>query len=288
MNEKFLLEKSIDGTVKFIFDNSYHCVLIPNNKKNTLCLSSQIGCAMNCEFCLTAKMGFNRNLTRDEIILQFETTLKHLTSKQIKTKDQKGEIYAHDAITSIVFMGMGEPFNNYNNVIDACKYLNVYYSYSFNKITISTSGILPRIEEFNKINEKIQLAISFHSPFSHIRDKLMPNLKQYPIPKLVKLCNDYSKKHKHHKIMIEYIMIEDLTDRDEDIKEILNLGFDKMTNFNLIPLNGELILEGKTYKASSKERCELFKEKLIENGFKCLIRYNRGNDIEAACGMLNQ
>lgn len=287
MNSNILLEKSNDGTIKFIFNNSFHAVLIQNRTKNTLCISSQVGCAMNCQFCLTAKLGFERNLTVEEIVLQFETALKYLTNDEITSKNKKGIYYAHDFITSIVFMGMGEPFNNYNNLIQSIDALHEEYFYSYKKITVSTSGIIPKMKEFIKQENKIQLAVSLHSPFQEIRDKLMPNLKQYPILDLVNACNLYCKKNKHHKIMIEYIMIEGLTDREEDLNELLKLGFEKMTNFNLIPLNGELILEGKTYNCSSIKKCELFKEKLIQSGFKCLIRHNRGNDIEAACGMLN-
>lgn len=288
MNSIFSIEKSTDGTIKFIFEDNFHCVLIPHGNKNTLCVSSQVGCAMNCQFCLTAKLGFERNLTSEEIVLQFETALNYLTKKdEITRKNKNGKFYAHDFITSIVFMGMGEPFNNYNNMITSIDALHEEYFYSYKKITVSTSGIILKMKEFIKQENKIQLAVSFHSPFQEIRDQLMPKLKQYPIIDLVDACNLYCKKNKHHKIMIEYIMIEGLTDRDEDLNELLNLGFEKMTNFNLIPLNGNLILDGITYNSSSIKKCELFKEKLIQSGYKCLIRHNRGNDIEAACGMLN-
>lgn len=282
------IEKSSDGTIKFIFNNSFHAVLIPHTTKNTICISSQFGCAMDCSFCETAKLGFLRNLTKEEIILQFETVLKYLVDlNRVSTSAKQSEIYAKTVITSIVFMGMGEPFNNFNNVLESIKDVHEKYFYPFDKITVSTSGIIPKMIEFNKMPEKIQLAISFHSPFQEIRDKLMPKLKQFPIIDLVRVCNEYSIKNKHNKIMIEYIMIEGLTDRDEDLNELLNLGFEKMTNFNLIPLNGEMILDNKKYFASSQNRCKEFKSKLMEQEFKCLIRNNRGNDIKAACGMLN-
>lgn len=281
------IQKASDNTIKLIFEEGFHCVLIPHSSnKTTLCISSQIGCAMGCKFCLTAKMGFIKNLTKEQIIEQFEESIKYLADKPICTIDDKQKNYSHEFITSIVFMGMGEPFNNYNNVVESIKFLNQKYWYPFKKITVSTSGIIPKIIDFSSLDFKSQLAISFHSPFQDVRNRLMPYLSPYKIPELVKACNDYSKSRKD-KMMIEYIMIDGLTDREEDLKELLKLGFEKMTNFNLIPLNGSMDFEGEKYLASSMKRCEYFKQKLIENGFKCFIRFNMGEDIEAACGMLN-
>lgn len=279
--------KASDNTIKIIFNEGFHCVLIPHGKnKNTLCVSSQIGCAMGCKFCLTAKMGFIKNLTKEQIIEQFEESIKYLADKPICTIDDKQKNYSHEFITSIVFMGMGEPFNNYNNVIESIRFLNQKYWYPFKKITVSTSGIIPKIRDFSSLDFKSQLAISFHSPFQDVRDRLMPYLSPYKIPELVEACNNYSKSRKD-KMMIEYIMIDGLTDRDEDLQELLSLGFEKMTNFNLIPLNGSMDFEGKKYLASSMEKCEYFKQELMKAGFKCFIRFNMGEDIEAACGMLS-
>ena len=283
------IEKSNDGTIKFIFEHGFHCVLIPQKgNKKTLCISSQIGCSMGCEFCLTAKMGFLRNLSFEEIISQFKEALNYLNSKKLFTrKESKGEIYAHEVITSIVFMGMGEPLNNYKNVARSIEYLNYFYSYPFKKITVSTSGIVPKMKEFIKMDWKVHLALSFHSPFQEIRNKLMPYLFKWSIEELVEVCNEYSRKFRN-KIMIEYIMIDGLTNRDCDLKKLLDLGFDKMTNFNLIPLNGFMELDGKKYFASSNEICNKFRLTLMNNGYKCFIRYNMGEDIQAACGMLSR
>jgi len=288
------MEKSRDGTIKFIFDDGYHCVIIPGkNSKNTLCLSSQVGCAMGCKFCLTAKMGFLRNLTSEEIVLQFETTLKYLCEMQnieiselSNGKNSTGEKYASELITSIVFMGMGEPLNNYENVVSSINEFHVKYCYPFKKITVSTSGVVPAMKKFIELDWKVHLALSFHSPFQDVRDSLMPYLSRWKILELVDVCNEYSKKFRD-KIMIEYIMIDGLTDRDSDLNELLNLGFEKMTNFNLIQLNGELELDDKKYVASSVERCKDFYSALRDAGFKCFTRRNMGQDIEAACGMLS-
>ncbi|MFP4402396.1 MAG: radical SAM protein [Candidatus Nanoarchaeia archaeon] len=278
-----LIQISQDSTVKFIFDEGFHCVLIPSkNDKYTLCISSQVGCAMGCEFCVTAKMGFMRNLSQEEILLQFEEALKYL-----KSKSQTTHLYAHQYITSIVFMGMGEPFNNYSNVINAIDYLNEEFSYPYKKITISTSGIIPKMKQFVSSKYSSQLAVSFHSAIQEKRNLLMPYLKQFPIQELVEVCNEYSNQRKYG-VMIEYIMIENLTDLQEDIDELLKMNFAQNTYFNLIPLNGEMKLNQKTYHASTIQRCEEFKQILRERGYKCFIRYTMGNDIEAACGMLSE
>lgn len=307
MVEKTVLEKvekSLDGTIKLIFNTGFHCVLIPgknNTPKNsdlknkyTLCVSSQVGCAMGCKFCLTAKMGFMRNLSSDEVVLQFKSALDYLCSEyEIDVNDlsnfkySKGVCYAKDIITSIVYMGMGEPFNNYDNVVNSISTLHETYCYPFNKITVSTSGVVPAMKKFIEKDWKVHLAISFHSPFQDIRDNLMPFLSRWKIDELVEVCNMYSTKFRD-KIMVEYIMIKGVTDRDCDLQKLLDLDFVKMTNFNLIPLNGSMEMDGKTYYSSDKDTIVKFHSTLREAGFKCFTRHNMGEDIEAACGMLNE
>lgn len=284
------IEKSQDGTIKIIFKGGYHCVLVPQKSGFTLCVSSQVGCAMGCTFCQTAKMGFKKNLSKKQIVEQFEESLKYLNidfQNHIWTNENnKNEDYAQNHIKAIVYMGMGEPLNNYNNVIDSIEYLNKIYAFPFKKVTISTSGIIPNMKKLNEYPNKIQFALSLHSAIQEKRDILMPYLKQFPIKDLIEVSNNYSKTRKD-KIMIEYIMIKDLNDTDEDLKALINLGFDKMTNFNLIPLNGSMTIENKEYQPSTNKRCLEFKEELINQDYKCFIRHNMGNDIEAACGMLN-
>ena len=143
------------------------------------------------------------------------------------------------------------------------------------------------MKEFTLLDWKVHLALSLHSPFQETRDKLMPFLSKWKIVELVDVCNLYSNKFKS-KIMIEYIMIKGVTDRDSDLKELLSLGFAPMTNFNLIPLNGSIELDGKSYDSSSLDRCEEFSDSLRSAGFKCFIRKEAGTDIDAACGMLNE
>jgi 23S rRNA (adenine2503-C2)-methyltransferase len=283
------IEQSKDGTTKFIFDKGHHCVLIPSkNNKHTLCISSQHGCGMNCSFCLTAKMGFLSQLSTKEIVEQFTTALSHLTSLDeiAQKKNGNSRNYAKEYITSIVFMGMGEPLANYSNVKDAILQLHTDFFYPFKKITLSTCGILPQMKHLLTDLPQIHLALSFHSPHQTIRNALMPKVQQWKISELVTFCNDYLKQTKKP-VMIEYLMIDGLTDRKEDLEQLLSLGFSKTTYFNLIPLNGSLEFQGKEYFASSLNTCLKFKEQLIEHGFKCFIRATMGDDIKAACGMLN-
>lgn len=274
-------EVSGDGTIKLVFEKGHHCVLIPQKKGYTLCISSQVGCVMDCEFCLTAKMDFKANLTVEEILEQYTTALEALTSSHSFTSEPQPNI------TSLVYMGMGEPFANYTNVVESINELNKKYSIPFRKITISTSGILPKMKKYIDTGLKSHLALSFHSPFQKVRDLLMPSLYRYSISDLVDVCNEYTRSRKDP-IMIEYIMIKGLTDRDEDLDELCKLGFDRGTNFNLIPLNGGMELKGVNYGPSAQETCEKFKERLRNEGYKCFIRFNMGEDIEAACGMLNK
>ncbi len=270
----FLLQKSLDGTIKFSYENGFYSVLIPQkSNKYTLCVSCQIGCNVGCKFCLSGKIKFKQNLKAEEIVMQFEDSQNYLNKKEAK-------------ITSLVFMGMGEPMLNLDNVIKSCTEINKIYSLSFSKITISTCGILPKMITFLTKKTKIQLALSLHSPFQDIRNQIMPNLKKYEINELVEFSTNYNKTRKN-KLMIEYLMIKDLTDRDCDLEKLINLKFSKMTNFNLISLNTDFKLNDKIYTSSEKNRFLLFKNKLMKSGYKCFIRESRGRDIEASCGMLN-
>jgi len=201
------------------------------------------------------------------------------------TTDKKLKPIIHQKIKSMVFMGMGEPMNNLSNVLKSIEYIHNRYDYPYNKITISTSGNINGMKKIMNLNPKINLALSLHSPDQKIRDLLIPNLKDTSIQELIKTCNEYNKIYKQ-KIMIEYLMIKDLTDRNEDINNLINLGLTKMTNFNLIPMNANMTIDDRTFQPAELERCEYFKHILREAGYKCFIRKNMGNDIEAACGML--
>lgn len=293
------IETSKDGTVKLNFTDGYSAVVIPLGGKNTLCLSSQVGCAMGCSFCLSGKRKFERNLTLDELKGQLNTAMQYLEIEDRKLKIGGGKLA--DDISSIVFMGMGEPLANLDNVLAFCDFVNSEYGYAYSRVLVSTSGLVCKMKRvIREYGNKVQLAVSLHSPFQDVRDKIMPGLKGFPIKDLIEVCMQYNEVYRQ-KIMIEYLMIEGVTDRDEDLDALIGFGFAKRTNFNLIALNidkkkngtrtntdkhGRLVFEGKEMKGSSRKRMEYFRERLMGAGYKCFTRSSMGQDIEAACGML--
>jgi len=280
------VEKSKDGTVKFNFSCGYSAVLIPMRTKKTLCLSSQIGCPMGCGFCLSGKRKFEKNLSFEEMKEQLEAAIDYLNIKDLNCRDNtKGKDLLGDNITAIVFMGMGEPMLNLDNVLKFCDYLNDYYRYAYSKVSISTSGVIPEMDKVTGGKNKIHLAVSLHSPDQKIRDKIMPGVKGFKISELIAACERYNSVRRQ-KIMIEYLMIGGLTDRDEDLEKLRELGLAKRTNFNLLSLNGSFKVDDVEYVASSKDRMSYFRDELMKVGFKCFTRSSMGNDIEAACGML--
>lgn len=272
-------ELSKDGTVKLNFDSGYSAVIIPLSGKNTLCLSSQVGCAMGCSFCVSGRRKFERNLSLDELKEQLEAAREYLGASD--------DDFLSDSISSIVFMGMGEPMLNLENVLAFCDFVNAEYDYAYSRILVSTSGIVDKMcEVTRRYPNKVQLAVSLHSPFQSVRDEIMPGLKGFPIKDLMEVMNEYNEVYRQ-KIMIEYVMIEGVTDRDCDLEALLKMGFMKRTNFNLIPLNASFVLNGKDMKSSSAERMSEFRDALMGVGYKCFTRSSMGTDIEAACGMLS-
>ena len=272
------VEVSKDGTARLDFDHGASAVVIPLGGKNTLCLSSQVGCSMGCRFCLSGNKKFERNLSLDELKKELEGAIEYLGGL---------DGFLSDKISSIVFMGMGEPLLNLDNVLAFCDFVNLEYGYAYSRILVSTSGVVPKMREvIERYSNKVQLAVSLHSPFQNIRDKLMPGLKGFSIDELVKVMNEYNEVYRQ-KIMIEYVMIDGVTDRDEDLAALLEMGFVRRTNFNLIGLNGKFEIDGVRMKASTKERMEEFREALMGAGYKCFTRASMGGDIEAACGMLS-
>ncbi len=258
------IQKSSDGTLKLNFESGYSAIIIPSiNNKMTVCVSSQIGCPLGCTFCHTGiNYQFLRNLTKDEILNQFLEAKKYAESE-------------NKTITSIVFMGMGEPMLNYENVSNSINTLNQEYGIGFKKITLSTIGI-----NLDKLKDvKFNVAISLHSPFEDIRKQLIP--KGSKIQDIVEFAKHYSKINKYG-LMLSYAFIEGVNDRQEDINQLLKYNWPSNTNFNLIEFN-----ECGNYKPSKEIKLENFKEKIREKGYKSFIRHSRGKDIKAACGMLD-
>lgn len=239
--------------------------------RNTVCVSSQVGCALGCEFCATGTMGLKRNLEVVEIVEQvllFGRILK-------KEKESKG-------VTNIVFMGMGEPFMNYDNVIKAIRMLNdkKLFNVGARKISISTSGIIDGIKKLAKEDLQVNLAISLHAPNDNLRTTLMRVNKKNPLPRLLEAVDYYIEKTSR-KVMFEYLMIKDVNDSDAHARELIGLMSRHLYLVNLIPYNPT----GK-FKASDKKTVEKFKNILSKNNVEVTERYGFGQDISAACGQL--
>ena len=289
INEQYYLSQfkvsnsllSKDGTRKWLFEledgNEIETVYIPDKNRGTICVSSQVGCSLSCSFCHTGTMKFSRNLSTSEIlgqVMYVKNFLKDWNNKSDKKK-----------ITNIVFMGMGEPLLNYDNVIKSINVLTDQKGLAFSKrkVTLSTSGVVPRIIDF-KEDSDVNLAVSFHAAFDEIRDILVPINKKWPIENLLKALKEYSKKRKHKRITFEYIMLDGINDSIKDAKELVKLIKPFKAKINLIPFNP---WPGSNYKASSSDQIKVFKKLILEEGkLLATVRLPRGDDVLAACGQL--
>ncbi len=267
---------SEDGdTEKFLFElkdrKLIESVLISHKNRHTLCVSSQIGCLLGCDFCATATMKYERNLDTSEILLQFYYVQNYLS--------ERGE-----KLGNVVFMGMGEPFLNYDNVIEAINILNSEKGQNFSKrnFTISTSGIIPGIKKFTEEERQINLAISLHSVKDSVRNEIMPINKKWNIKSLKEALLEYQKKT-GNRITFEYILIEDLNCETKDAFELIAFLKNFSCLVNLIPYNPVI---GKPYKTPSKRRQREFYDLLKDKNVNVTLRETKGQDIAAACGQL--
>lgn len=244
-------------------------VLMRHKKRNTICVSSQVGCPLGCVFCATGKMGFKRNLKDFEIVEQVLFFARYL--KNFKER-----------VTNVVFMGMGEPFLNYEDVISAIKILNNKEGFNLGarKFSISTAGITEGIEKLAEEKLEVNLAISLHAPDDKLRSELMPIGKKYSIKKVLETVDDYIKKT-NRKVMFEYLMIKDVNDSDDLAKKLIKLMKKRLYLVNLISYNPTA-----DFKPSSKERIQKFKSILEKAGVYVTERYRFGREIKAACGQL--
>lgn len=263
---------STDGTIKYLFEypdgEAVESVLMRfDNRPNlTACVSSQVGCSVGCVFCATGNRGFVRNLTAQEIV------------EQIMCMQRDTGL----AITNIVFMGQGEPMLNLDNVMKAIEIINKDLEIGIRRITISTSGIVPKIKEMADTKKQLTLALSLHAPTHELRKKLMPIEEKYPIPEVMKAVN-YYEEQTGRRITIEYTIIADVNDSPEMAKKTALLLKDLHCNVNLIPYNPACDDE---FKKPSLERINHFKYILEQSGKKVTVRLERGADIAAACGQL--
>lgn len=272
---------SADGTRKLLIrvdgGNAIETVFIPEGERGTLCVSSQIGCSLDCSFCATGKQGFNRDLTAAEIIGQVWLAAKSFG--QLKENGPR-------KITNVVLMGMGEPLLNFDNVVDAIHLMmhDNCYGISKRRVTLSTSGVVPALDRLGQFTDCC-LAISLHAPNDALRDQLVPLNKKYPIAMLLASAKRYIEglPDTHRKITIEYTLIDHVNDRPEHAHELAKLLQDVPVKINLIPFNPFGLVD---YKRVSNNALKRFQTILIEAGYTTTIRTTRGDDIDAACGQL--
>jgi len=272
---------SADGTqkalIKFEDDLAVETVLISHRDgRHTVCVSSQVGCPMGCLFCATGKIGFRRNLTRDEIVEQVV-----FFARRLKKNNSK--------ISNIVFMGMGEPFLNYDNVLGAIKFLNDENTLNLGarRFSISTAGVTHGIRKLAEEKMEINLAFSLHAPDEATRNRIMPINKKYPLDKVLKEIKNYTEKTRR-RVMFEYLMIDGLNDSPEQAEKLSRLlkgmlGFVNLISYNATRLNGG---QAGVFKSSPPERIKKFKQILGKNRLSVLERHRFGEGIEAACGQL--
>lgn len=268
---------SKDGTVKFLFEvqtekgpQEIECVYIPEEDRVTLCVSSQVGCKMACAFCLTAQLGFKWHLKARDIVRQYWTVRQDPELRPI---------------TNMVFMGMGEPFDNIDEVRKATTLLTHQKAFdlSARRITVSTVGLVDKINSLTK-EDPFRLAVSLNASTDEVRNQIMPVNRRWKIDELLKACQDYAKRT-NKRVTFEYILMAGLTDSDEDAKRLIRLLSPIPCKINLIPYNESPFTD---FKRPSEDRIMAFHAKLLKAEIPVFIRKNRGNDIFAACGMLKK
>ena len=273
------MQTSQDGTRKWLLKldsgNSIETVFIPEDDRGTLCISSQVGCALDCSFCATAQQGFNRNLTVAEIIGQLWLA-EHTLRSQME-KDQR-------VISNVVMMGMGEPLTNFNNVVQAMSLMmnDFGYGLSRRRVTLSTAGVVPALLRL-KEQSPVSLAISLHAANDSLRDQLVPINKKYPLNQLIAACREYVEDDNRRHITFEYVMLKDINDNPNHARDLIKLLKGIPAKINLIPFNP---FPQSHYQRSTPEAIERFRDILIKAGLVTITRKTRGDDIDAACGQL--
>ena len=267
-----LEQPAADGTRKWLLElpdgQRIESVLIPDAERTTLCVSSQVGCALDCSFCSTARQGFNRNLAPGEIIAQVWVAWRR----------------SPRPLTNVVLMGMGEPLANFESVVAAMDVMQDDLAYGLSKyrVTISTSGIVPAIRRLRAVSD-VSLAVSLHAPDNALRDELVPINRKYPLEELLPACAEYVAGDRRRKVTFEYVMLDGVNDSDAHAKALIRLLEGVPAKMNLIPFNP---FPGTGYRTSPPERVEQFRQRLLRSGLMAITRKTRGDDIDAACGQL--
>jgi 23S rRNA (adenine2503-C2)-methyltransferase len=301
LREKLLVETEIkfpevqfeqvsnDGTRKWLIatdnkkdgtTNSVETVFIPEDDRGTLCISSQVGCALECTFCSTGRQGFNRNLSVSEIIGQL-----WIANKSLRQESGYDLLSANDRIISnVVMMGMGEPLANYDNVVTAMQIMldDSAYGLSRRRVTLSTSGMVPAMDKL-KEDCPVALAVSLHAPNDKLRDEIVPINKKYPIKVLMSACERYLVKAPRDFVTFEYVMLDNVNDTPEHAHQLLQVVKNVPCKFNLIPFNP---FPNSGYETSKPSHIRVFRDILMQAGYVVTVRKTRGEDIDAACGQL--
>lgn len=268
-----LQQASSDGTYKWLVGlscgNHIETVFIPEERRGTLCVSSQVGCALACSFCSTARQGMNRNLSVSEIIGQLWLANGELCGAKI---------------TNVVMMGMGEPLLNFDNVVAAMDLMMDDYAYGLSKrhVTLSTSGVVPAIDQLREVSD-VRLAVSLHAPNDALRDQLVPINRKYPIAELLAACKRYIQREHRSRVTWEYVMLDGINDRPADARDLARLLQGIPSKVNLIPFNP---FPRSPYRCSSVAAIEQFRDIVTRSGIVTTTRKTRGDDIDAACGQL--
>lgn len=273
--------ESTDGTRKWLIrvagGSCVEAVFIPEKNRGTLCVSSQVGCSLDCSFCATGKQGFQRDLTAAEIIGQLWLATKSFRSLE-------GQV--ERVVSNVVFMGMGEPLLNFENVVDAIHLMLDDHAYGLSKrrVTLSTSGVVPMLDQLGKHTD-VSLAVSLHAPNDELRNELVPINKKYPIAMLLASVKRYlaGLPDKHRSATVEYTLIDGVNDKSEHAYQLAALLHDVPSKINLIPFNPFSLSD---YRRVSNNSLYRFRDILVEAGYTATIRTTRGDDIDAACGQL--
>jgi 23S rRNA (adenine2503-C2)-methyltransferase len=274
---------SADGTRKWLLDvaggNAIETVFIPETDRGTLCVSTQAGCAVNCSFCSTGAQGFSRNLAADEIVAQLWHANRALGAYQRDGASNPGRI-----VSNVVFMGMGEPLQNYSATLAALRIMldDNAYGLSRRRVTVSTSGVVPMIDRLRE-DCPVALAVSLHAPDDELRDRLVPLNRKYPLRELLDACLRYLERAPRDFITFEYVMLDGVNDSDEQADALVRLVRGVPCKFNLIPFNP---FPGSGLRKSRPERIRAMHKRLSDEGIVTTVRRTRGDDIDAACGQL--
>ncbi len=275
-------QRSDDGSRKWLLQladgNCIEAVYIPERDRATLCVSSQVGCGLNCSFCSTAQQGFNRNLTTAEIIGQVLVASRLLAADGISC-NENGR-----AISNVVMMGMGEPLLNFDNVVPAMRLMldDLAFGLSKRRVTLSTSGVVPELDRLREACD-VALAVSLHATDDALRDELVPINRKYPIRELMAACRRYVEDGSRRRVTFEYVMLDGVNDSDEHARALVKLLRGVPAKVNLIPFNP---FPGTRYQRSPAERIARFQQIIVDAGLVTITRRTRGDDIDAACGQL--